>query len=151
MPRREVTREVNPIFQDQIRQQERRLDTVDQAFQPQRQALQQARRNFFRDADAEASSRGMLFSGAPVQSQARYVDEEFTPLMSELTQQEGQQRADIQANIGDLKQQRGQTILERLDARRAQQQEQSLAQDRMAQERRLARQQREHTLRAARI
>lgn len=149
MPLRQIQQDAERIFQPQVRNIQQQLGQVGSLFDPQRESLQQAQRNLFRDVDADATQRGLFHSGAPITGRAKVLSEQIAPQRAQIDQSEAQQGTSLAQALQDILIRQGESVLGRFDTRRAEQQQQRLSREQIASQERIAREQTRATLRSA--
>lgn len=145
-PLNQLQRQSAEIFNPQMQNIQQQLGQLSGVFDPQREAVRQAQRNFFRDIDAQATGRGMFFSGAPIEGRARHITDIVNPQLQQISEREAQQRMGLTQALADLAIRSGEFTMGRLDQLTGQQQQADIAREQMANQRRIAEQQMRATL-----
>ena len=98
----QVMAELETAYAPQKQAVQQRMDQLPGYYQAQREGTETAKSNAFQDITRQANARGMVYSGAPIQEQQRYVGERYLPALAQLSGQEGEQRYGLQQALGQL-------------------------------------------------
>ena len=71
-------------------------------YQAQTDSLGVAKDNAFRDITGQASARGIVYSGMPIQEQTRYTGEKYLPALAQLNQQKNEKTYGFQSQLTDI-------------------------------------------------
>lgn len=71
-------------------------------YQAQTDSLGVAKDNAFRDITGQASARGIVYSGMPIQEQTRYTGEKYLPALAQLQQQKNEKTYGFQSQLTDI-------------------------------------------------
>lgn len=98
----QITAELNSVYNPQIEQVNKQLAELPAYYQAQTEGLNVAKDNTFRDITGQASARGMVYSGMPIQEQARYTGEKYLPALAQLQQQKNEKTYGFQSQLTDI-------------------------------------------------
>jgi hypothetical protein len=98
----QITAELNSVYQPQVDQVNQQLAALPAYYQAQTEGLNVAKDNAFRDITGQASARGMVYSGMPIQEQARYTGEKYLPALAQLQQQKNEKTYGFQSQLTDI-------------------------------------------------
>lgn len=85
----------------------------------QREALEGTRSQQFNKINEQATGRGMAFSGIPLYEQTQYLANSYLPGLTNLANQENEERMKYRTNIAQLNSQQQQAALSRIDQQQA--------------------------------
>lgn len=98
----QITAELASVYNPQIEQVNSQLAELPKFYEAQNAGLGVAKENAFRDITGAASSRGMVYSGMPIQEQSRYVGEKYLPAMAQLQQKQSEQTYGLKSQLTDI-------------------------------------------------
>ncbi len=98
----QITAELNSVYQPQVDQVNQQLAALPAYYQAQTEGLNVAKDNAFRDITGQASARGMVYSGMPIQEQTRYTGEKYLPALAQLSQQKNEKTYGFQSQLTDI-------------------------------------------------
>lgn len=98
----QIIGELNSVYNPQIEQVNKQLAELPAYYQAQTEGLNVAKDNTFRDITGQASARGMVYSGMPIQEQARYTGEKYLPALAQLQQQKNEKTYGFQSQLTDI-------------------------------------------------
>ena len=98
----QIMSELETAYAPQKQAVQERMNQLPGYYQAQREGADVARTNAFADITRQANARGMVYSGAPIQEQQRYVGERYLPALAQLSGQEGEQRFNLQQALNQL-------------------------------------------------
>ena len=98
----QIVQELETAYAPQRQAVQERINQLPGYYQAQREGADVARTNAFADITRQANARGMVYSGAPIQEQQRYVGERYLPALAQLSGQEGEQRFNLQQALNQL-------------------------------------------------
>jgi hypothetical protein len=98
----QIISELNSVYQPQIENINAQIAALPAQYQAQKDALNVAKENAFRDITGAASAKGMVYSGMPIQEQTRYTGTKYLPALAQLEAQQNQQRFNFQTMLADL-------------------------------------------------
>ncbi len=98
----QIMAELETAYAPQKQAVQERMNQLPGYYEAQRAGAETARSNAFQDITRQANARGMVYSGAPIQEQQRYVGERYLPALAQLSGQEGEQRYGLQQALGQL-------------------------------------------------
>lgn len=93
---------LEPAYRDSRRVQQKRRQSIPGRYDAQRQGLEVEKQNEFRDINRSANSKGLAFSGIPIEEQTRYLGEEYLPTLGAYDQQENQELMAIEEALAGL-------------------------------------------------
>lgn len=134
----QVSNQYNALYQPQIDVIKEREKLLGQTALPKLEALNQAKRNAFRNFDVEANDKGLFYSGAPIEKRAQYIGETFTPQVAAVGTEQAQGRLDLAGELFKLLAERGQNIFSRFDTLTARELDAQLRREAMNQEARMS-------------
>ncbi|TXG78593.1 hypothetical protein E6Q11_00755 [Candidatus Dojkabacteria bacterium] len=85
----------------------------------QREAIEGTRSQQFNKINEQATGRGMAFSGIPLYEQTQYLANSYLPGLTNLANQENEERMKYRTNIAQLNSQQQQAALSRIDQQQA--------------------------------
>lgn len=132
-----IAAEYNQLYNPQIDVIKQRQKLLGQSFAPKLEAINQAKKNAYRKFDVETNDRGLFYSGAPIEKQAQYIGETYTPQVAALGTEEAQGRLGLAGELYKLLAERGQNIFSRFDTQTARELEAQLKREELAQRERL--------------
>lgn len=103
--------QLDTIYNPQTQFIQSQIDLLPTYYNPQKEALKQAKVNAFRDIGNEAQSRGMFFSGFQPHEQARYLGEKYLPALAGYDIEMQKERQGLLGQIVGLNADRGQQML----------------------------------------
>lgn len=98
----QIMQELETAYAPQRQAVQERMNQLPGFYEAQRGGVETARTNAFQDITRQANARGMVYSGAPIQEQQRYVGERYLPALAQLSGQEGEQRFGLQQALNQL-------------------------------------------------
>lgn len=104
MPRalEDIIKEIDTVYSPQRQQAQKlyesQIGQIDPLLQAERESLEAARSEGFKDIETRANRRGMFFSGIPLREQAQYLGKEYLPGLTSLRARYQSQRR----NLGDV-------------------------------------------------
>lgn len=98
----QIMAELETAYAPQKQAVQERMNQLPGYYEAQRAGAETARSNAFQDITRQANARGVVYSGAPIQEQQRYVGERYLPALAQLSGQEGEQRYGLQQALGQL-------------------------------------------------
>lgn len=98
----QIMQELETAYAPQRQAVQERMDQLPGFYAAQRAGAETARSNAFQDITRQANARGVVYSGAPIQEQQRYVGERYLPALAQLSGQEGEQRFGLQQALNQL-------------------------------------------------
>lgn len=98
----QIMQELETAYAPQRQAVQERMDQLPGFYAAQRAGAETARTNAFQDITRQANARGVVYSGAPIQEQQRYVGERYLPALAQLSGQEGEQRFGLQQALNQL-------------------------------------------------
>lgn len=98
----QIVQELETAYAPQRQAVQERMNQLPGYYQAQREGADVARTNAFADITRQANARGVVYSGAPIQEQQRYVGERYLPALAQLSGQEGEQRFNLQQALNQL-------------------------------------------------
>lgn len=110
-----VTKQYDRLYKPAINVKKQQIANLSGAFQPQADALIQAKKNAFRTFDTNAASRNMFYSGFAPEKQGEYIGETFAPGMAEIAIKEQGQRLGLLDELNKTLIERGENIFGRYD------------------------------------
>lgn len=99
------------IYKPQIDLVQQQYQATLPQFEAQKQSLEQAKVNAFRDIGDTAQRRGMFFSGFQPAEQARYIGEKYLPALAGVEQGQQQARLSMLEALTGLRTQQGEARL----------------------------------------
>lgn len=98
----QIMQELETAYAPQRQAVQERMNQLPGFYEAQRAGVDTARTNAFQDITRQANARGVVYSGAPIQEQQRYVGERYLPALAQLSGQEGEQRFGLQQALNQL-------------------------------------------------
>lgn len=98
----QIMQELETAYAPQRQAVQERMGQLPGYYEAQRAGVDTARTNAFQDITRQANARGVVYSGAPIQEQQRYVGERYLPALAQLSGQEGEQRFGLQQALNQL-------------------------------------------------
>lgn len=114
----QILAEIDPSYAPTETLYNQQIAGIPQKYQAQRQGMEVAKTNAFRDINRGANARGMAFSGMPMEEQTRYVGEKYLPGLTALEQQGNSETLELQKALAGLQ---GEKRNRALDTRNSQQ------------------------------
>ena len=81
-----ATRTYRNLYQPSINLKRKQIGMIPGELKPQRLALDQAKKNYFRDVGVQAEDRGLFYSGYQPLEQGKYLGETYLPGMAQIEQ-----------------------------------------------------------------
>lgn len=110
-----VTKQYDPLYKPLIDTKTKQLSLLNNTFQPQVEAIKQAKVNAFRDIGTNAASRNVFYSGYQPEKQLQYIGETYTPALAKVATDEQTQRLGLIDELNKILVQRGTDIFGRYD------------------------------------
>lgn len=98
----QIMQELETAYAPQRQAVQERMNQLPGFYEAQRGGVETARTNAYQDITRQANARGVVYSGAPIQEQQRYVGERYLPALAQLSGQEGEQRFNLQQALNQL-------------------------------------------------
>lgn len=98
----QILQELNSVYDPQRQNYNAQIQSLDPAMQAEEKGLQQAKTDAFQDINTGANRRGLLFSGIPIDEQAKYTGAQFLPAVANLKSRYAQQRFNLQDALNNV-------------------------------------------------
>jgi hypothetical protein len=108
---RQRQRELQQIYNPQIRHIEQQMSQLPGRFDAQRQGMEQAKINAFRDIGLQARTRGRAWGGFTPAEQGRYLGEQYLPGLQQLDFQQNEARMGLLGQITGIRSQKAQGLM----------------------------------------
>jgi len=92
----QILTELNAVYDPQKQNYNQQIQSLDPAMQAEEKGLSAAKEDAFSQITAGANRRGLLFSGIPIEEQARYTGSQYLPSVANLKSRYATQRFNLQ-------------------------------------------------------
>jgi hypothetical protein len=98
----QIISELDAVYRPQKDLYNKQLGTIDPQLQAEQQGLEAVKKDTFGEITSGANRRGLLFSGIPLEEQARYTGQQFLPAVANLKAKYAQQRFNLQDALSKI-------------------------------------------------
>lgn len=99
------------LYAPSINLVKKQIKMIPSTLTPQRQALDQAKKNAFRSIGGQAQEQGLFYSGYQPEKQGEYLGETYLPGIAEISNQGTQQRLTLLGALNELLMNQGKDVL----------------------------------------
>lgn len=98
----QILTELNAVYDPQKQNYNNQIASLDPSMQAEEKGLQAAKEDAFSQITAGANRRGLLFSGIPLEEQARYTGTQYLPSVANLKSRYATQRFNLQDALAKI-------------------------------------------------
>ena len=98
----DIINSLNSVYDPQKQLINQQMQAIPGQFQAQQAGLDQQKTNAFNGIDSNANARGVLYSGAPIAEQQRYLGTDYLPAVANLKNQQQNQTFGLQNQYNAL-------------------------------------------------